>query len=120
MMRRALVWVLALAPAVVLAVAVAAPADAVRVENPTRWVEVPAVSYLEPVGAGRVFVELDNGAAYRLAPCRYEDGAGCWWDASTAGNGRGWSFVAVRVGRRVCVLYIAHPGRNYCQPAAQR
>jgi hypothetical protein len=32
-------------------------------------------------------------------PCPYEDSMNCYWDAGTAGNGRGHSFYSIRIGR---------------------
>lgn len=92
-------------------------ADAVQVELADREVFSVRLTYVEPTGPRRMFVELNNGAAYRLRPCKMEDSNGCYWDASKAGNGRGNSFVAVRVGRDVCVLYLARKQsrNNHCE-----
>lgn len=46
--------------------------------------------------------------ALRIAvstPCPEEDSVNCYWDAGTAGNGRGHSFYSIRVGARDCVIY---------------
>lgn len=76
---------------------------------------VRVVTHTEQTAPRRMFVELNNGAAYRLRPCHYEDSHGCYWNASTMGDGYGWSFVSVRVaGRGECTLYLDHPRRNYC------
>lgn len=72
-----------------------APSHAVQLEKADREVSTVRVSYVEQVSARRIFVELNNGAAYRLSPCRYEDGRHCFWDAGSAGNGIGRSFVVV-------------------------
>lgn len=73
----------------------AGTAAAVQLESADRDVTRVRVTYVEPIGARKLYVELNNGATYRLNPCRYEDGRNCYWDARTAGNGRGHSFVAV-------------------------
>lgn len=70
-------------------------AEAVQLEKADRDVTTVRVSYVEPVGARALYVEINNGAAYRLNPCRYEDGRHCYWDAGTSGNGAGDSFVRV-------------------------
>lgn len=70
-------------------------AHAVKLESADRKVDTVRVTYVEPVGRGRMFLELNNGAAYRLNACRYEDGRHCFWSAGSAGNGRGDSFVVV-------------------------
>lgn len=80
---------------VLATVAPSAPASAVQLERADRDVSTVRVTYVERVSDRRIFVELNNGAAYRLAPCRYEDGRHCYWDAGTAGNGKGRSFVVV-------------------------
>lgn len=38
-------------------------------------------------------------------PCIQEDSINCFWNAGKAGNGRGHSFVSVRVGDTDCVIY---------------
>lgn len=86
---------LALAGALVGAWLSPGRAYAVQLESADRPVETVRVTYVEPVGARRLYVELNNGATYRLNPCRYEDGRHCYWDAGTAGNGAGSSFVVV-------------------------
>lgn len=73
-----------------------------QVEPADRDVKRVHVTYVEPIRGRRLFVELNNGAAYKLRPCRFEDSRGCYWDAATRGNGRGRSFVVVS-GR---VLYV--------------
>lgn len=70
-------------------------AYAVQLESADRDVSAVRVSYVEPVGARRLYVELNNGAAYRLNPCQSEDGRQCYWDADARGNNLGRSFVAV-------------------------
>lgn len=70
-------------------------AYAVQLESADRQVSTVAVSYVEPVGARKLYVELNNGAAFRLNPCRVEDGRQCYWDAGDMGNGAGSSFVRV-------------------------
>jgi hypothetical protein len=70
-------------------------AYAVQLESAGRPVETVRVSYVEPVGTRQLYVELNNGAAYRLKPCRVEDGRMCYWDAGDRGNGAGSSFVRV-------------------------
>lgn len=42
-------------------------------------------------------------------PCAYEDSNNCRWDATTAGNGAGHSFIVRRLPgtRLVCVFYTA-------------
>lgn len=72
-----------------------APATAHQLEPADRHVETVRVSYVEPVGRRALYVELNNGAAYRLKPCRFEDGRMCYWDADDRGNGIGRSFVVV-------------------------
>ena len=37
--------------------------------------------------------------------CPEEDSINCFWNAGRAGNGKGHSFYAVRVGHRVCTIY---------------
>lgn len=81
-------------------------AYAVQLESADRDVTAVRVSYVEPVGKRQLFVELNNGAAYRLNPCRVEDGRHCYWDAGDRGNGAGDSFVRVS-GR---VIYSAKIG----------
>lgn len=70
-------------------------AHGVQLEPADRNVDTVRVSYVEPVGARKLYVELNNGAAYRLNPCRHEDGRQCYWDAGDRGNGAGSSFVRV-------------------------
>lgn len=70
-------------------------AYAVQLESADRQVDTVRVTYVEPVGARKLYVELNNGAAYRLNPCRVEDGRQCYWDAGDTGNGAGSSFVRV-------------------------
>lgn len=70
-------------------------AYAEQLEPADRNVSTVRVSYVEPSGARRLYVELNNGAAYRLSPCRVEDGRHCYWDADDRGNGAGRSFVRV-------------------------
>lgn len=72
-----------------------APAAAVQLEAADRHVDTVRVTYVEPVGRRGLFVELNNGAAYRLQPCRVEDGRHCYWDADDRGNNLGRSFVVV-------------------------
>jgi len=61
------------------------------------------VTYVEPFYRSRLYVELNNGAAYRLRACKYEDGSGqrggCYWDASDRGNHIGDSFAVLPSGR---------------------
>lgn len=85
----------ALAPLDTLNGALVPAAHADQLEPADRNVTRVRVTYVEPIGARRLFVELNNGAAYRLNPCRYEDGRQCYWDADDRGNGVGRSFVAV-------------------------
>lgn len=70
-----------------------------QLEPADRDVRTVRVSYAEPVGRVALYVELNNGATYRLAPCRFEDGSGqrggCFWDASDRGNGIGDSFAVI-------------------------
>jgi hypothetical protein len=91
MFRRTFVAV-ALSGAVLAPVA---PAAAVQLESADRQVDTVRVTYVEPIGRRALYVELNNGAAYRLKPCRYEDGRMCYWDAGDRGNGIGSSFVRV-------------------------
>lgn len=86
-----------LAPAVVAAGLALVPgaAHAEQLESADRKVDTVRVTYVEPVGRRALFVELNNGAAYRLNPCRVEDGRQCYWDADNRGNGIGRSFVSV-------------------------
>lgn len=81
----------------IVAAAVLAPsaAHAVQLESADRTVSNVRVTYVEPVGARQLYVELNNGATYRLNPCRVEDGRQCYWDADDMGNGSGSSFVSV-------------------------
>lgn len=46
-----------------------------------------------------VFAALYLICAVILPPCEYEDSNGCYWDAGTAGNGQGTSFIALSDGR---------------------
>lgn len=93
--------------AAVVATLVPAAGHAVQVEPATSHPAHVRVSYLEPMTRGRVWLELNNGAAYRLKPCEWEDSRGCYWDAGTSGNGHGHSFVTVRVAGRACTLYVS-------------
>lgn len=70
-------------------------ANAVQIEPADREVTTTRATYVEPVGERKLYVELNNGATYRLNPCRYEDGRQCYWDADSAGNGKGHSFISV-------------------------
>lgn len=90
MIRRTLT-VLALSAAVLAPAA----AHANQLEAADRNVSTVRVSYVEPIGAHKLYVELNNGATYRLNACRYEDGRMCYWDAGDMGNGAGNSFVRV-------------------------
>lgn len=83
------------AAVIVLAPFTPTPSHAVQLEPADRKVETVRVAYAEHTANGRLFVELNNGAAYRLNPCRYEDGRHCYWDAGNSGNGIGHSFVVV-------------------------
>lgn len=85
----------ALALAAIATLASTTAAHAGQIEKADRNVNTVRVSYVEPIGAHRLYVELNNGAAYELSPCRYEDGRMCYWDAGSAGNGQGHSFVSV-------------------------
>lgn len=70
-----------------------------QLEPADRDVSHIRVSYVEPVGRVALYVELNNGATYRLRPCRLEDGSGqrggCYWDAGDRGNGIGDSFAVI-------------------------
>lgn len=84
-------------------------AYAEQIEPADRDVRTVRVAYVEPVGRVALYVELNNGATYRVRPCVFEDGSGqrmCYWDASDRGNNVGDSF-AVIAGR---VLYSARIG----------
>lgn len=77
-----------------LAPVLAGPAHAERLESADRDVSTVRVSYIERMGR-TAYIELSNGAAYKLSPCRYEDGRQCYWSGSTMGNRSGRSFVVV-------------------------
>lgn len=86
-----------LLPALALTLAALAPtaAHAEQIEPADRPVTTVRVTYVEPSGPRALYVELNNGATYRLNPCRVEDGRQCYWDADDRGNGAGRSFVVV-------------------------
>ncbi len=67
-----------------------------EVEPATHEVKRERVTYAEPIGKRRAYVELNNGAAYKLKPCAFEDSRGCYWDAGEMGNGAGRSFVDIK------------------------
>lgn len=71
------------------------PSHATQLESADHHVKTVRVTYVEQVSNRHIFVELNNGAAYRLKACRYEDGRHCFWDAGSAGNGIGRSFIVV-------------------------
>lgn len=85
--------------AAVLAIAPATAAHADRLEAPDTTVAHVRVTYVEPTGREALYVELNNGSTWSLAPCNYEDGSGqrggCYWDASDRGNNVGRSFVVL-------------------------
>lgn len=83
--------------ALVLAIVLtpSAPASAEQLEPADREVSTVRVVYVESSDGRRLYVELNNGATYRLSPCRVEDGRHCYWDADARGNGIGRSFVRV-------------------------
>lgn len=56
---------------------------------------------LSPVAAG----QAPDGPRWQTRPCKEEDSNNCYWNAQTQGDGMGHSFYAVRVGKKVCVLY---------------
>lgn len=82
------------AAAAVVAVAAPVAAHADPVPAVPGGVHVTSISHA-PAG-DRITVKLSNGAVDILAPCRYEDGRRCYWDAGTRGNGRGTSFIVTR------------------------
>jgi len=56
----------------------------------------------------------DARPRFMTTPCQFEDSVNCYWDAGEVGNGRGWSFYAIPIGRhRVAVVYWDHPHANY-------
>lgn len=73
-----------------------------QVEPADRDVKRLSVTYAEPVDRRAVFVEMNDGSAWMLRPCRSEDARTCYWDARRFGNGVGRSFVVLR-GRVVYV-----------------
>lgn len=49
--------------------------------------------------------------------CKYEDSMNCFWDASSQGNGKGHSFIAVQIGKINCIIYTDRKyarRHNYC------
>lgn len=38
-------------------------------------------------------------------PCKWEDSVNCYWDASTAGNGKGHSFYAICGNGTTAIVY---------------
>jgi len=84
----------------------------VRLSGPTRHVEhrriVRVVHHTPAPTARRGYVEarLNNGALYRLRPCKQEDSRNCYWDAEFRGNGAGHSFADIRGS----VVYLARWG----------
>lgn len=96
---RSLVVVLAVA----LSVGMVAPAaQAVELEDATSEVARKdlKVSYVDAVQVPkkrrvRLHVELNDGSAWLLKPCKYEDSEHCYWNAGKFGNGQGHSFVRV-------------------------
>lgn len=75
------------------AFATVGPADAQPVA-PARWMAPVEVAYSPAAPAG-------------LRPCATEDSTDCYWDATTRGNGRGHSFIALADGT---VRYLAPAG----------
>lgn len=84
------------------------------------WV-AGAVS-ITPAHAGEVIRDhpVVHGAIAKATgrACPEEDSINCFWNARSAGNGRGHSFYSVRVGHRDCVIYWnekynRHHGRCY-------
>lgn len=47
-----------------------------------------------------------GGSQQTYLTCQSEDEVGCWWNASTGGNGDGYSFVQVHREGHVCVAYL--------------
>jgi len=88
MIRRTLLLALALALA-------PSTAHAEQLEPADRTVSTVRVTYVEPTNTRAIYVELNNGATYKLKPCRVEDGRHCFWDAASVGNHTGHSFVVV-------------------------
>lgn len=76
-----------------------------QIEPADHNVKTVRVTYAEPINRVALYMELNNGATYKLRPCRMEDGSGqrggCYWDAGNRGNGIGDSFAVLPSGRFV-------------------
>lgn len=68
----------------------------VKLEKADRKVKHRKITYWEQVSKGHTYIELNNGAAFDLVPCKYEDSRNCYWDAKTRGNKTGRSFADIR------------------------
>lgn len=63
--------------------------------------------------------ELGHRVWQQKVACQQEDGVNCFWNADSAGNGKGHSFFTVEMpGRKhmVCVIYVRKADQhwNYC------
>lgn len=109
-MHRKLAFVAAVAAIATLLGITDAHAD--QIEPADRDVNTVRVTYVEPMGRVALYVELNNGATYRLRPCIYEDGSsqpkGCFWDAGNRGNHVGDSFVVLPRGEFVYSVKIGN------------
>lgn len=65
----------------------------VRLEKADRKIQKRELAYVEFRRDGRAYIEFNDGSAWRFAPCEYEDSPLCFWDARTAGNRVGDSFI---------------------------
>lgn len=68
----------------------------IRVEHATHNVKhrrVVDVDEVDSRGTGRYLVWFNNGSAFYMRGCVYEDGHRCVWNAHKRGNGIGHSFV---------------------------
>lgn len=94
------------------------PAAPAAVVSASAEVIHPHITHREHSAPRRLYVEVNDGSAHTLRPCREEDSRRCYWDSRTRGNGVGHSFAAVHVKHHgACVLYLARRyGRHhdYC------
>lgn len=54
-----------------------------------------AITGVNQLSRGRLFVKFNNGSRWIFAPCKVEDSERCWWQAEVRGNREGLAFVRV-------------------------
>lgn len=90
-----------LSPAVITQEASAHSIRTHRVTAPQRHVETLRIAFADrshthAYGGGHLYVVFNDGAAWKVAECRAEDGRRCWWNAACQGNGIGRPVLKLR------------------------